>query len=151
MSERPLLPIITHYPLNDRNFDFNHQELTEIQLLAKLIKTVNHIIENVNSFQGSIDGKENSVDITNKRKLSPTGNFTGSLYGQPVINVLGEIDSNKDKLLYLTNQFSDGQTGFVIDGGFFSSTGVARNFNGGLFPKINPEDECCEDINGGTF
>lgn len=146
-----LQPIVTSYPINDRNFDYNHQELTTIQLIAKLLDTVNKIIEVTNGFDVKLLGKEDSINITNNRKLSPSGNFTGSIMGRLSSLVISEIDSNRDTLKYLINQFSDGQTGYVIDGGFFSSTGISRNYNGGLFPKPIPDDNCCEDIDGGTY
>ncbi len=76
---------------------------------------------------------ETSADITNRRKLSTTGNFTGAVRGRDSLLMLAQIDSNADNLRYLSNQFSDGQAGLVIDGAFFESDGINRNYNGGLF------------------
>lgn len=142
-----LSKIITNYPVNDRNFDYNHQELSQLQLLGKLVDTVNHLIDEINSFQGSIDGKEDSVNITRNRKLSSTGNFTGSIFGRMGNLVLSGIDSNSDKIRFLSGQFADGYTGQVIDGGFFYDSLIKRNYDGGIFPKSSGgggSDDCCE-------
>ena len=76
---------------------------------------------------------EKSANITGNRKLSATGNFTGTIHGRDALLTLAQIDSNAAALRYLSNQFSDGQTGLVIDGAFFEETGINRNYNGGLF------------------
>lgn len=133
MKESKLLPIVPNYSINDRDFDYNHQELSSIKLIAKVIETVNNLIEHFNSFQGNIDRKEDSINITNNRKLSPTGDFSGSLLGKQVFNVLANIDSNEDKIKYIANQFSDGYTGLVIEGGFFEDSPIQRNYDGGIF------------------
>lgn len=102
------------------------------------------VIETVKSFVSKVDELaaeivnipkiyETKENITNKRKLSPTGNFTGTWQGETYTKVFGKVDNNNDLIEYLTNQFSDGQTGLVIDGGFFEETGISRNYNGGVF------------------
>lgn len=126
-------PLVTNYPLNDRDFDYNHQELTALQLIAKLIATVNKTVEAINSFQGSINKKEDSLNITLNRKLSDKGDFTGSIQGIASALLISNIFDNSDKISYLANQFSDGYTGLVIDGGFFENTMIAKNYDGGVF------------------
>jgi hypothetical protein len=127
---KPLEPM---YPINDRRFEFDREELTTIELLARLVKKMDEVISLSNTVDSKIAGKEDSINITNKRKLSPSGNFTGSLDGKPVSNVLTNILDNTDKLIYLADQFSDGHTGLVVDGGFFENTAIEKNYDGGIF------------------
>lgn len=47
--------------------------------------------------------------------------------------LLERIRNNDDKIHYIANQFKDGQTGLVIDGGFFENDGIHKNYNGGYF------------------
>lgn len=119
-----------------KNFVFDN-EFSIYELLLKTMEKVNEIIDNINNKDDYllklINLKENSSDITNKRKLDEKGNFTGKLFGRQVQSVLANVDSNKNKIEYLTNQFSDGQTGFVIDGGFFTEDGIKDNYDGGVF------------------
>jgi hypothetical protein len=76
---------------------------------------------------------EKSANITSSRKLSAKGDFTGKIQGRDSLLLLAQTDSNADALKFLGNQFSDGQTGFVIDGGFFDEEGIKTNYNGGMF------------------
>lgn len=76
---------------------------------------------------------EKSADITSKRKLTPNGNFTGTIQGRASNLILAGIDGNAQQLKYLADQFADGQTGLVIDGGYFENEGIDRNYNGGRF------------------
>lgn len=119
-----------------KNFIFDN-EFSIYELLLKVAEKVNEIIDNINNRDEHllklINLKENSSDITNKRKLDEKGNFTGKLFGRQVQSVLASVDNSRDKINYLTNQFSDGQTGFVIDGGFFTEDGIRDNYNGGVF------------------
>lgn len=111
--------------------------LSYYEVLMKVLAKLNEVIDFTNGIDEKFIDlwkyKENSIDITNNRKLSPTGDFTGSLYSHPVLEVLSWILSNRSTLKYLTAQFSDGQTGLVIDGGFFEQTGISHNYNGGIW------------------
>lgn len=133
MSNVPIDPVILNYPLNDRNFDYNHQELTTIQLLAKIIPKVNEVVVETNLVDGKIAEKENSSNITSNRKLSAKGNFTGTVDGVAANRVIGNIEDNNNKITYLASQFSGGQTGLVVDGGFFENSAISKNFDGGVF------------------
>ena len=115
------------------NFFFGEDKLSPMELMYKLIEKVNEVIQSVNSFQGSIDGKEDSVNITNSRKLSPSGNFTGKWFGESFTSIDGRIDTNEDQIDYIAQQFADGQTGLVVDGGFFEDEGIRKNYDGGVF------------------
>lgn len=122
-------------PVNERRFDFNREELTLLELVSLIAKKFNDLVDHVNGLDYS--KKEDSANITINRKLSPTGNFTGTLAGRAANLVLAGIDSNRDKIGYLARQFADGYTGQVIDGGFFAETNIRRNYDGGIFPRPN--------------
>lgn len=108
--------------------------MSTYQKLCYVLEKTEEIVEYVNGFQGQLDGKENSSNITNNRKLSENGDFTGTLCGKKsACQIPDEIDNNRQQIQYLASQFSDGQTGYVIDGGFFQETGIKKNYNGGYF------------------
>lgn len=140
MSTNPLEKLDLQYPVFDRRFDFTRDELTNLEVIGRIVKLVNDIIDIINNWNSNLDRYELSDNITVNRKLSPNGNFTGSLMGRLVSVVLAQIDDNgvkiadnRDKIAYLLSQFSDGQTGWVIDGGFFEDTGIKQNYDGGMF------------------
>ena len=112
-------------------------EFSIYELILKLIEKLNEVIDYVNTkfieFQAQLNLKEYSQIITTSRKLSPNGDFTGTIQGKSSMTIITELDANTDQIDYLIDQFSDGQTGFVIDGGFFEETGIAKNYNGGVF------------------
>ena len=82
----------------------------------------------------TLDGlKENSENITSKRKLSHNGDFTGTIYNRESFSLVTEIDDSRNKIGFLTQQFTDGQTGMVVDGGFFTDEGIRKNYDGGVF------------------
>lgn len=105
--------------------------------LGKCVDKINELVKSTNNWQEIIDGFiawatgtfETKKSLTENRLLSPTGNFTGTIFGLPGY-VMGV---NKDKIFYLTQQFQDGQTGLVIDGGFFTDSGINKSYNGGYF------------------
>ena len=109
--------------------------MSAYELILKCIEKVNELVNFSNGFQAKLDLKENIVDITNNRKLSETGDFTGTLYNnsKTAYEVILEIDSNTDQIQFLTNQFADGATGLVIDGGFFLDDEINKNYDGGVW------------------
>ncbi len=114
--------------------DFVYEKsMSGLELIYKLIDKVNEVIEIVNTFQDQIDGFEKSDNITNSRRLSQSGNFTGTWFNQTHTQLNALVDSNEDQIKYIADQFNDGQTGFVINGGFFEETGIEDNYNGGVF------------------
>jgi predicted metal-dependent hydrolase len=106
-----------------------------------ILKTMKEYVATVEALKEEIDKinkefpniYEKSVTITNNRKLSPKGDFTGTIHGRSALTTIAQIDTNRDNIQYIANQFSDGQTGLVIDGGFFEDSGIRRNYNGGMF------------------
>jgi len=109
------------------------KSMSGYEFMTKVMMKLNELIDYVNGFQEELDTKENSINITNSRLLDTQGNFTGTWFGDTYLNMSSLIDNNRDQLVYLASQFSDGQTGFVIDGGFFIDTGIDDNYNGGVF------------------
>lgn len=101
-----------------------------IEKVQENITTVGELAQEIVGIPDKYETKEN---ITNARKLSPSGNFTGTWNGEKHETMRGNIDNNRDQIRYIANQFSDGQTGFVIDGGFFEESGIKANYNGGYF------------------
>lgn len=120
-------------PSFDRRFDFDKEELTGVELAGRTAEKVNEVVSLANTVDGKIANKEDSNHITLNRKLSPSGNFTGNVAGRSASMVINGIDSNHDKVTYLASQFSEGQTGLVIDGGFFEAESIKKNYDGGAF------------------
>lgn len=115
-------------------------ELTLVQKFNKmleafniLVNQFNVVVDFANEFDEKLKSKEDSKNITDNRKLSPNGDFTGSIHKIPSLELIAQIRSNKDVLQQLTWQFADGYTGQVIDGGFFESGNIRRNYDGGIF------------------
>ena len=131
-----MIDLFTICTTKAKNYIFD-QAISGYELMQKVIEKVNEVIGVVNDLDENItsglESKEDSINITNSRKLDNLGNFTGTWFGDSYSRINSLTDSNEDKIDYLTSQFSDGQTGFVVDGGFFEETGIARNFNGGVF------------------
>jgi len=109
------------------------KSMSGYEFMTKVMMKLNEVIDYVNLFSEDIDAKEDSINITNARKLSASGDFKGTWFGDNYLNISSLIDNNRDQLVYMASQFTDGQTGFVIDGGFFLETGIDDNYNGGVF------------------
>ena len=104
-----------------------------IKTVDYCLKTVEGIVAQVNDIvKDYLKITDYNADMT-KRKLSTTGNFTGSIQNIPSTTIVTKTDSNDKTLQYLTSQFADGQTGLVIDGGFFEDEGIDKNYDGGIF------------------
>lgn len=118
-------------------FDGELTMLQKVNLVIKFMQDIsldfNEVVDFANEFDDKLKIKEDSSHITRARKLSNTGDFTGTLDGKPLLTVFSEITDNSDKLSYLTSQFSDGQTGLVIDGGYFEGSEIKKNIDGGVF------------------
>jgi hypothetical protein len=97
------------------------------------VKNLQTAFGNIEPIANVIKDYEKSVNISNNRKLSQKGDFTGSIFGLAANLLLSMVDLNTDQIRYLANQFSDGQTGLVIDGAYFENDGIHKNYNGGIF------------------
>jgi hypothetical protein len=114
-------------------FPYTNYHDLNLDWVLKVIKELQAAIANIKPATEALKDYEKSATITEQRKLSPTGNFTGTIAGRAASLILSGIDSNRNQINYIANQFSDGQTGLVIDGGFFEDSGIRRNYNGGMF------------------
>lgn len=103
-----------------------------IQTVQECKSTVDGIVEEVNGIFEKYVTKEN---LTNTRKLSESGDFTGTLCNslKTACEVVAEIDTNSDQIEFLTDQFSDGATGLVIECGFFTDGDIDKNYDGGVW------------------
>lgn len=115
---------------------FVHKGANSIyELLLMALQKLDEVIDVVNGFETELDAKEDSANITNSRKLSNDGDFNGTICGKKktACQVAQELDDNRQQIQYIAEQFSGGQTGFVIDGGFFDESGIRESYNGGIF------------------
>lgn len=99
-------------------------KMTMVEKVCYLIEVTGEVVVLVNGYEERILKNEADI-VTLFNELESTNSN--------VENVEVKTDSNSDQLLYLTNQFADGRTGFVIDGGFFEETGINANYDGGIF------------------
>lgn len=83
------------------------------------------------SEDGNLTGKIQGVDSS--EYLTKTGDFKGTIHSKDSSELIAEVDSNGDQIAYLTNQFADGQTGLVVDGGFFGDDEIDKNYDGGVW------------------
>lgn len=108
--------------------------MSTYQKLCYVLQKIAEFIVIMAGFEIQIAAKEDSINITNNRKLSEQGDFTGTLCGEKTAcQVNYEIDDNRQQVKFLSTQFADGATGLVVDGGFFEETGIKKNYNGGYF------------------
>ena len=123
------------YPHNGEfNLDYV-DEWNSLSIYEKLCYIKSKLDENNTTVQEVIDQlalKEDKDNLTLVRLLSEAGNFTGSLAGEAVSNVLSRIDSNTDQIAFIANQFEGGATGQVIDGGIAGVTEIDENYDGGV-------------------
>lgn len=127
-----------HYPFNGE-FNLNYEDewntMSVYEKLCYIKGFYDEVKLKLENVLGQLAAKEDSDNITNVRLLSDDGDFTGTLANKlkTALQVVQGIDNNRDQIQYLTGQFSDGQTGLVIDGGFFEETGINKNYDGGVF------------------
>lgn len=124
------------YKSCDTSLDFIEDgSMSMYEKLCFVVQRLKEALEKVDEVESKLDEKEDSINITENRKLSNDGDFTGTLANKAktALQVVQGIDNNRDQIQYLTNQFSDGQTGLVIDGGFYEETGIKKNYNGGVY------------------
>lgn len=102
-----------------------------IETVKSYVGKVDELEQELQEFDGKYETKEN---ITSNRKLSETGDFTGTLDGEPVSQVLSDIEGNDEQIKYLIDQFQTGTTGLIIDGGIWDDGGaITRTFDGGVW------------------
>jgi hypothetical protein len=79
--------------------------------------------------------KENSIDITTKRKLSPSGDFTGTLTGFTQVKVFSDINNALSLSQTLIDMVNDRESiGTIYDGGNYVDTEPPTiTIEGGLY------------------
>lgn len=111
--------------------------LSYYEVLMKVLSKINEVIESTNGIdQKFIDlwaAKENKDDLTNLRKLSPTGDFTGSIQGIGTLVLIAYIINNRQQITWLIEQFQHGATGLVIDCGIFTQALINNSYDGGTW------------------
>lgn len=101
-----------------------------IKKVQECVAAVASLTEDIANISDTYETKDN---ITTQRKLSNSGNFTGTWNGEKQTKMRGDINNNRSQISFLASQFADGATGLVIDGGFFDESGIKKNYNGGFF------------------
>ena len=122
-------------PFFDRRFDFNTEELSSIELVGRTTQKINELIDHYNEYDDVISKKENSSNITINRKLSPTGDFSGTLAGRTIVQVLSDIKDALSLSLTIIAMVNDRESiGTIYDGGYFLDTiPPTYTIEGGLF------------------
>lgn len=130
-----IFPIDFRYPTFNRNYDFDQEELSSLELSGRTAQKVNEVIELANTVDGKITKKEDSDNITNNRKLSPTGVFSGWLLTKSVATVLMELADALTLSQTLIGMVNDRESiGTIYDGGYFLDTvPPVITIEGGLF------------------
>ena len=119
--------------------------MSTYQKLCYVLEKINEIIEFVNNFQAVLDAKENSINITNNRKLSETGDFTGTWYGDTKSSIDNKIANGQalyHNLIDLIN--TNPELNFeIFDGGFLASSIVSEFVDLGLISEPVTEEIDC--------
>lgn len=109
--------------------DQGHMSL--VQKVCYALEVLGKVVGVVNGFGDELDQKEDSVNITNNRRLSGDGDFTGTLDGTSIPTIKANIQSNTDDIYILSQNFEQGQTGRFIDGGNLSVL-IGNVYDGGI-------------------
>lgn len=127
--------ILFHYPIHDRRYDFDKEELSSIELAGRTAEKVNEVVEIVNTVDGRIKGKEDSENITVNRKLSSLGNFSGTLLGRTILSIFTDINNALSLSQTIIDMVNDRESiGTIYDGGSFLETDPPTiTIEGGLF------------------
>lgn len=154
---------ISKYCTNFKAFIYENSN-SIYELLLKVLEKQDEIIDEVNDQQEQIDNnynaldtkinnnfqtldakKEDSVNITNNRKLSPTGDFTGTWFGDTKTNIDGLIINGQNlyqEVVDLINTSPELNIE-IIDGGFFASAVVPDEDEMGSFTGAVTEEIDC--------
>lgn len=124
-----------HIPNFSKQTVFEGEELSVLELSAKVAQKLNEALDVINEGIVSIEGKEDSDNITNNRKLSPNGNFTGMLNGKSIFSVLADINDSLSLAKTIIDMVNNRESiGTIFDGGFFIDTEPSTfTIEGGLF------------------
>lgn len=112
---------------------YDSEELTALELAGRTTYKMNEVIDHVNGVQADIDSRERSENITRNRKLSPEGDFTGTIRGRSTVLVLGDIKDSlslSETIIEMINARES--IGGIYDGGLFGDT-YSNEIDGGMF------------------
>jgi hypothetical protein len=127
--------LLYHLPFFNRQFDFNTEELSSIELAARTAQKMNEVIDLANTVDDKIALKEDSSKITLMRKLSESGVFTGWLSNKSVAQVLTDIQDTLSLAKTIIDMVNNRESiGTIYDGGVFLETDPPTfDIEGGLF------------------
>ena len=123
-----------------------HDGYTPLEILNKVINMINDFIDYVNGVQGQFDEKEDSDNITNNRKLSEDGNFTGTWFNDSKVNIDMKITEGLNNYNALISYLiANPQISWIIwDGKFFLTNEPEGDLlDGGLFTEPNIIETDC--------
>lgn len=113
------------------------------ELVIKCIEKINEIIDFVNGFESELNKKEDSDNITNNRKLSENGDFTGTWFNDTKSNMdmkIAEGLNNYNTLLDFLK--ANPQYNYIVwDGKFFTTIEPPDTpLDGGSFTEADTEE-----------
>lgn len=123
------------WPIFSRQSIIDSEELTALELAGRTANKVNEVVDLANTVDAKIAAKEDSDNITKKRLLSPTGNFTGTLLGRTLAAVFADIADSLSLVKTLIAMVNSRESiGTIYDGGTFLETDPPTiTIEGGLF------------------
>lgn len=109
--------------------------IDELEKVNGLLNDFQSSIDEIDNFQDDLDLKEDSINISNSRKLSPNGDFTGTITGKSQESVFADIDDalslTEDLIESINNRES---IGLIYDGGSYLDTEPPTNIlDGGVY------------------
>jgi hypothetical protein len=109
--------------------------LSYFEAIGKLMAHINEIASQFNGMIDETNLKEYSADITNKRKLSPTGDFTGTLRQRTLDAIFADINNSLSLCNTLIDMVNHRESiGTIYDGGpFLDVEPPVITIEGGLF------------------
>lgn len=113
-----------------------------IEKVQECISTVSELTQEIADISETYETKEN---ITTQRKLSPTGNFTGTWWGDSKASVDAKILDGQNaynEVLDLINSNPELNVE-IIDGKFYLSTETIEEIDGGSYTDaVTDEIDC---------
>lgn len=124
----------------------NTGHMSTIEKLCYVIEKTGEVIEFVNGFQDELDSKEDSVNITNIRKLSEVGDFTGTWFGESKSSMdAKDVEGLNNYQALIEYLQANPQIGWIVwDGKFFATVeDPDEELDGGLFTESVTEETDC--------
>jgi hypothetical protein len=129
-------------PISMINFIMQHglpevfdDSLSYYEAVTKLMAKINSVAAEFNNMITEVNKKEYSTDITTRRKLSPTGNFTGTINGKTILSIFADINDSLSLSQTIIDMINARESiGSIYDGGSFIETVPPTiTIEGGLF------------------